>query len=70
MFDYVAAIKICQGQLYFHYSNPTTKHVSNVFKEFQDLVAYNHNKVHLKCKTTSLDIYVWIMWASRSRLLV
>jgi hypothetical protein len=45
--DFVAAIKICQGQLYSHYSNLDIKYVSDVFKKFQDLVDCNHNMVHL-----------------------
>jgi hypothetical protein len=32
------------------------KYVSNVFKEFQDLVACIHNTMHLKWKATSLDL--------------
>ncbi len=63
--DYVATIKICQGQLYTHYSNPTMKNTSNVFKEFHDLIDYIHNIVHLKLKASSLHLntlgvqYLW-----------
>jgi hypothetical protein len=54
--DYVATIKICQGQLNSHYSNLDTKYVLDVFKEFLDLVDYTHNIVHLKWKANSLDL--------------
>jgi hypothetical protein len=30
--------------------------MSNVFKEFQDLVDYNHNMMHLQWKANSLDL--------------
>jgi len=68
--DYVVTIKICQGQLYIHYSNPTMKYTSNVFKEFHDLLDYIHNKLHIKLKGSSLDFntlgveYLWFGFAS------
>jgi hypothetical protein len=56
VYDYVATIKICQRQLYTHYSNPTTKYSYDVFKQFHDLVDYIHNTLHLKWKASSLDL--------------
>jgi hypothetical protein len=32
------------------------KYVYDIFKDFQGLIACNHNNVHLKCKTSSLDL--------------
>jgi hypothetical protein len=58
VYDYVATIKICQRQLYIHYSNPTMKYSFNVFKEFHDLVDYIHNTLHLKWKASSLDFKI------------
>jgi hypothetical protein len=54
--DYVTTIKICQGQLYFHYSNSTRKYVFDVLKKFQDLVVCIHITMHLKWKACSLDL--------------
>jgi hypothetical protein len=36
--------------------DPATKYVFNMSKDFQGLIAYNHNNVHLKWKTSSLDL--------------
>jgi hypothetical protein len=33
-----------------------TKYVYDIFKDFQGLIAYNHNNLHLKWKTNSLDL--------------
>jgi hypothetical protein len=33
-----------------------TKYVYDIFKDFQGLIACNHNNVHLKLKTNSLDL--------------
>jgi hypothetical protein len=54
--NYVVTIKICQGQLCTHYSNPITKYTSSVFKEFHDPVDYIHNTMHMKWKTSFLDL--------------
>jgi hypothetical protein len=56
VYDYVATIKICQGQIYFHYSNSIMKYVFDVLKKFQDLVVCTHIIVHLKWKAYSLDL--------------
>jgi len=45
--DYLSTIKICQGQLYFHYVNPATKYVYDIFENFQGLIACNHSNVHI-----------------------
>jgi hypothetical protein len=53
----VATIIICLGQLYFHYVGLATKYVFDIFKDFQgNLITCNHNDVHLKWTTTSLDL--------------
>ncbi len=54
--DYVATINICQGQLYFQYTNLTTKYVFDIFKDFQGLIVYNHSNVHLMRKINSLEL--------------
>ncbi len=53
--DYVVAIKICHGQLYSHYVDPTMKYVYDIFKDFQGLIISNHSNVHMKWKTISLN---------------
>jgi hypothetical protein len=50
--DYVVTIKIFQRQFYFHYFDLATKYIFNVFKEFQYLVHYTHNIMHLNRHTT------------------
>ncbi len=42
--------------LYSHYVDSTTKYVYDIFKDFQGLNVCNNNNVHLKWKTSSLDI--------------
>jgi len=54
--DYVVAIKIFQGQFYFHYFDIATEYTFNVCKGFQYLVNYTHNIMHLKWKPSSLDL--------------
>jgi len=36
-----------------------TKYVYDIFKDFQCLIACNHNKVHLKWKTNLLDVNIF-----------
>jgi hypothetical protein len=36
--------------------DPAKKYVFNIFKNFQGLITYNHSNVHLKWKTSSLDL--------------
>jgi hypothetical protein len=36
--NYVVTIKICQGQLYFHYVDLATKYVYDIFKDFQAII--------------------------------
>lgn len=54
--DCVATIKICQGQLYFHYSNPKTMYI--YVKCFQRILrlGYKYKIVHMKWKPSPLDL--------------
>jgi CDP-diglyceride synthetase len=55
-------IKIYQGQLYFHYSDPMTKYVSNIFKKFQDLVACNHNICSFEMEGNFIKGWILVFW--------
>jgi hypothetical protein len=54
--DYLAAVKVCQGQLYSLYSDPTTCFRSDSFTEFNDLLACQNRTISLVWEPAALDL--------------
>jgi hypothetical protein len=56
--DYVAAIKVCQGQFYGLYNDPNPCYISNAFKDFKDIVDYKHGTLSLRWITFEFDLNI------------
>jgi hypothetical protein len=54
--DYLAAVKVCQGQLYSLYSYPATCFRSNSFTEFTDLLVCQNRTISLDWEPAALDL--------------
>ncbi len=54
--DYVAMIKVYQGQLYGLYNDPYTCLVSNAFKDFKDMLDCKHGIVTLNWIASKIDL--------------
>jgi hypothetical protein len=54
--DYLAAVKVCQGQLYSLYSDPATSFRSDSFTEFNDLLACQNRTISLIWEPAALDL--------------
>jgi hypothetical protein len=54
--DYLAAVKVCQGQLYSLYLDPATCFRSNSFTEFSDLLACQNRTISLVWEPAALDL--------------
>jgi hypothetical protein len=54
--DYLAAMKMCQRQLYFLYSDLATSFRSDSFTEFNDLLACQNRTISLSWELAALDL--------------
>jgi hypothetical protein len=54
--DYLAAVKVCQGQLYSLYLDPATCFRSDSFTEFSDLLACQNRTISLVWEPAALDL--------------
>jgi hypothetical protein len=54
--DYLAVVKVCQGQLYSLYSDPATCFRSDSFTEFNDLLACQNRTIPLVWEPVALDL--------------
>jgi hypothetical protein len=54
--DYLAAVKVCQGQLYELYCDPVSSFTSDSFREFTDLISGRHDSMSLSWVPGVLDV--------------
>lgn len=56
--DYMATIKVCQGQFYGLYNDPNPCYSSNAFKDFKDILDYEHGIMALRWITFEFDLNI------------
>jgi hypothetical protein len=54
--NYLAVVKVCQGQLYSLYSNPTTCFKFDSFIKFTNLLACQNRTISLDWEPATLDL--------------
>jgi len=58
VYDYVVAIKVCQGQFNGLYNDPNPCYSSNAFKDFKDILDYKHGIMSQRWITFEFDLNI------------